>query len=713
MRPLLWIHCCRSRGIFAAAFLLLGALVLFQSGLVGARTIHAQALPNIRYSSSSQTLTLGRPYLPLKPEEAAFVTNPSHPDAPKRHITLPDLQAWAVAEGVPALLQEQEGIWTVAVHITIEDTAQLDLTGSSGVREMRLISRPTAAYTLIADGGTLLIDGIKVYSWDDSPGMESYDSTFLTKNGIMQTRAFLAALYGGRMDIRNAEIMHLGYEERNERVGYGKGEPSGISWRLRPPGTTEPASGPKGSIINSKVHHNYFGMYSYEATGLEIRDSEFYSHYFYGLDPHDYSHGFVVANNVIRDNGYTGLIFSRHCTDNEIYGNEIYNNGAHGFMLDRGSDRNVFRDNQVYANASDGIAIYQSSQNVITDNRVQNNQRSGLRISAEFDPDDLYDGLATDNLVANNFIADNGRDGIYIVDRADYNRILGNRVERNGRSGLLLNSGLSTVQQNWLANNGREGILLSDESYRAGEGPAGQSRPPLGAPATANQLLGNRLWENREHGIVIDGGRANQIGSLGAGNVITQNVGSGILLKATGAITITHNQISDNVADNGAGIRLQCGGATMAPTPLAYITDNMIVNNQATDMKGRGAGILVERGCLAQINHNRIYGNTYASGVANVQTKTVAGSSPLDATANIWTLTDPAAVEQTIWHQVDDAKLAEIIFEPLGTGSITPPPTPSPTPTLVDRPTPVPPSTPTPHPQGEAAQSVYLPSLFR
>ncbi|MCB0122813.1 MAG: right-handed parallel beta-helix repeat-containing protein, partial [Caldilineaceae bacterium] len=368
------------RAVIAAALLSALFIIVLLSSL--SPLIYAQDLPPIRYSSTSNILTIGRPYLPLIQGEAPFVTNPSHPDAPKLAITLPQLYEWTTANGQSDLLRNTgNGLWEIAVNIDVEDTAQLDLTAASGVKAVRLISRPEASYNLIADGGTLNIDGIKLYSWDNTPGVDSYDETFLTKEGVMQTRSFLAALYGGRMEIKNAEIMYLGHEELNDRVGYGKGEPSGLAWRLRPPGTNNPTSGPKGSIINSKVHHNYFGMYSYEAAGLEIRNSEFYGHYYYGLDPHDYSFGFVVADNVIHNNGYTGLIFSRHCTDNEIYGNQIYNNDAHGFMLDRGSNNNRVYNNTIYNNQEDGVAIYQSSNNHIYDNHIDNNGRYGVRLS--------------------------------------------------------------------------------------------------------------------------------------------------------------------------------------------------------------------------------------------------------------------------------------------------------------------------------------------
>lgn len=685
--------------------------------------VYAQELPPIRYSSTSKILTVGRPYLPLLEGEGPFVTDPSNPAAPKLFITLPALQRWTESIREPDLIREvSAGVWEIAVEIEIEDNAQLNLTDSSGVQEVRLISRPDASYNLLSVGGTLHIEGIQLYSWDNTPGVDSYDTSFLTKDGVMQTRAFLAALYGGRMDIINAEVMYLGYEELNDRVGYGKGEPSGLAWRLRPTGTENPAHGPKGSIIQSKIHHNYFGMYSYEATNLEIRDSEFYDHYFYGLDPHDYSHGFVVANNRIHDNGYTGLIFSRYCTDNIIYGNEIYRNGSHGFMLDRGSDRNIVYQNTIYENKYDGIAIYQSSNNQIYDNTIHDHERYGIRLSAEFDEADLYDGLAVDNLIRNNQISHSGRDGIYVTDRADRNRILENIITDNTRIGLLLNSGQSTVQGNLIARNGREGVLIDDEAYTGGTNKGGPALIPIATPGSANQILANLILNNGDAGIIVDRGSANQIGSLGAGNLISGNLSSGIVLNFTAATVVNNNEILHNRAGNGAGILAKCDAAT----PVTHqITDNVITANFATDNKGRGAGIFLMTGCLAQIRGNRLYANENSSYTANLQNGNPADSPPIDAGNNIWNLSDTSAIEGTIWHGNDDATLSTVTFLPLGDGPLNRPPTPIPsptaletaTPTITPTPTTIPALTPTPtvtpSVRGAEGGAIYLPYVQR
>lgn len=653
--------------------------------------------PFLRYTttgSSGPTITIGVDYSGGRPDEAPYVRDPSHPNAPKLTITLPQLLQWVQSRNIvsPTVQSLGNGLWQLDVNLLILDNARLDLTAASGVQELRITSRPEASYNIVSKGGWIYIDGIKVYSWDNSPGVNNYDQTFLTVNDVMQTRSYLAALHGGRMDIKNAEMMYLGYEELNLRVGYGKGEPSGLSWRLLPPGATDPASGPKGSIINSKVHHLYFGMYSYEAVGLVITDNEFYDHYFYGLDPHDYSYGMTIANNKIYDNGYTGLVLSRGCTDNLIYGNHIYNNASHGLMLDRGVNRNLVYDNVITNNKYDGFAIYQSSYNQVYDNEIRDNGRYGIRVSAEFDEADIFDDVASDNVIRNNIVTGSGKHGIYLIDRADRNVIVANEVISSTEVGILLNAGLSLVQGNNVIGSGKDGLLIDSKPYTGGTNPGGPSKPPLGQPGQQNEILANRFERNGERGIDVNASANNRIGSLGAGNLILGNAMGGILLKNAGPTIVESNEIRGNRASNGAGINTICTPAA----PATYtVSNNVIADNQSSNNKGYGAGINLGDGCLAGVTGNWFANNLTINGdLAHLQNGNLLGSPDIQASNNVWGATDPGVIELGIWHQVDLPTLGRVNFQPLGAMPPTPPATP--VPTATNTPTVTPTMTPFP-----------------
>lgn len=690
-------------------------------------TAYAQnSLPALRYSPSSSngpTITIGWAYSRAYPDEAPYVGDPSHPNAPKLAITLPQLLDWVQSKNyTPTLQLLGDGVWQLDVNLIILDNARLDLTSASGVKELRLTSRPDASYTIVAKGGWINVDGIKVYAWDNSPGVNEYDQTFLTVNEVMQTRSYLAALYGGRMDVKNAEMMYLGYEELNSRVGYGKGEPSGLSWRLLPAGATDPATGPKGSIINSKIHHLYFGMYSYQAVGLVITDNEFYEQYFYGLDPHDYSYGFTIANNYIHDNGYTGLVLSRGCTDNLIYGNRIHHNASHGIMLDRGVNRNLVYDNEIIGNKADGFAIYQSRYNQVYNNVIRDNGRYGIRISAEFDENDIFDDLASDNVIRQNLVSGSGKHGIYLSERADRNDIIDNQVISSTENGIQINVGLTTVQGNLVRGSGKDGLLIDSKPYTSGTNLGGPSKPPLGQSGYTNQILANRIERNGESGIYINNGGDNRIGSLGAGNLIRENLDSGIVLKRTTATVLDSNEVRANRAGNGAGVNATC----VATTPATHtFVNNVIIGNVSTDGKGYGAGLYLGEGCDAQITGNWLYGNQSGATEANLQNGNLAGSPAIEATGNLWNTTDVATVELGIMHQVDNPALGLINFQPLGTGPMAPPATPLPTPTATPTATPTvtpfttggatatPTVTPTPPVTGTEGATLYLPVVAR
>ena len=711
------------------------AMALWQFAQPTSHLYAQNNLPALRYTttgSSGPTITIGWVYNRAYPEEAPYVGDPSNPNAPKLSITLPQLLDWVQSKNfTPTVQSLGNGLWQLDVNLVILDNARLDLTSASGVKELRITSRPEASFTIVSKGGWINIDGIKVYSWDNSPGVNNYDQTFLTVNDVMQTRAYLAALYGGRMDIKNAEMMYLGYEELNQRVGYGKGEPSGLSWRLLPTGAVDPATGPKGSIINSKVHHLYFGMYSYQAVGLVITGNEFHDHYFYGLDPHDYSYGMTIANNKVYDNGYTGLVLSRGCTDNLIYGNHIYNNASHGLMLDRGVNRNLVYDNVITHNKYDGFAIYQSSYNQVYNNEIRDNGRYGIRVSAEFDDADIFDDVASDNVIRNNIISGSGKHGIYLIDRADRNAIVANQVISSTEVGILLNAGLTLVQGNSVIGSSKDGLLIDSKAYTGGTNPGGPSKPPLGQPGQQNEILANRFERNGERGIDVNNGLNNRIGSLGAGNIIIGNALGGILLKNAGVTMMDSNEIRNNRASNGAGINTICiPGAPVTHT----FTNNVIAENLSSNNKGYGAGISLGEGCLAQLTGNWFANNRTASGdVANLQNGNLAGSPDIQADGNVWGSADVGAVELGIWHQVDNPAMGRVNFQPLGAMPPTPPATPIPTatntptvtPTMtpfpsgastatpVVTPTATPTGTRTPEPPVTGNETLYLPLVTR
>lgn len=543
---------------FVASSILTCALAV--ALLPASRTPPAQAqpptLPPVSYDAANNTIHIGTDY-----SDALFRGHPAHPDAPKNAITIPELKTTLddlVADAEDLLVDQGAGNWLLKADVIIHQTARLAATDTT-ITWLRLDS--TTGYTrVVADGGHLLIQGIRVTSWDT--GREDVDME------PTDGRSYLLAYQGGRMDIIDAEAAYLGWKP---------GEPSGLSWRKRAT-ADRPETGSTGSILRSDIHDNYFGQYSYEAYGLQILESTIHHNRYYGIDPHDYSIEFEVAYNQVYRNGLHGIIFSRHCTSNRVHHNEVYDNDQHGIMFDRDSSGSI-SDNEVYGNR-DGIAIFQASDVVIQNNTLRNNER-GIRINATFDDDDQYDGIATNNLITGNTIKDNTEYGIYLYERADKNIIAENTISGNARSGIYIKTGGNTIYGNEIRANGNGIIIWNHQAYAIPDPlPAGAPMPvaAIGEPGVANHVYRNRIEDNDETGIRIRGGRDNLIGprqidqSPDDRNVINTNGSYGIAItdSATGNM-VTGNSIQGNGAD---GVLVK-GSGTLANT----ISRNSIAAN--------------------------------------------------------------------------------------------------------------------------------------
>jgi nitrous oxidase accessory protein NosD len=111
-------------------------------------------------------------------------------------------------------------------------------------------------------------------------------------------------------------------------------------------------------VINTRIHNNYFGIYTFNTFSVHILDSEIYDNIEYGLDFHDYSENYLISGNEIYRNGNHGLIFSKFCQENRIVNNVIRDNNTTVFV--KGEDRDY---------GTHGIMLHHFS----TDNLIENN----------------------------------------------------------------------------------------------------------------------------------------------------------------------------------------------------------------------------------------------------------------------------------------------------------------------------------------------------
>jgi len=351
-----------------------------------------------------------------------------------KQITLKDIRDHG---GKDYLEEIKPRVWYLKATIFLNYGVTLML-DKQYVAWLKLESNKKRFVTLRSLSGDIYIRGVKVTSWD----VDRNDYDRILSDG----RAFIMVKDNARMDIHDSELAYLGYPSSSDLAI----SPYGVSWKLSSLKLKHRLL--TGEIINSRFHDNYFGAYTYGATGMIWRGNEFYNNVRYGLDPHDDSDGFLVENNVAHDNGAHGIIFSKRCMYNTIRNNISYNNKLHGIMLDEKSDLNIVENNTLTDNTS-GIALLHSSNNMIRNNTIKNN-RHGVRANVN----------SNNNTVQNNKITGSKLYGIYFYNNANNNNVLGNDFEYNSAA-IYVRSNSNQISRNHLFNNS-VGIYLQGSASK-------------------------------------------------------------------------------------------------------------------------------------------------------------------------------------------------------------------------------------------------------
>lgn len=468
-----------------------------------------------------------------------------------------------------ALLENKgDGVWQLNVNLLIERDVTLNLSSSTGVDELQLRSQKSATATssydyssfvyLRTNNGTITINDVWIHSWD--PTTSKFDTD------ITNGRSYILAKYDARLDIKDAELSYL---------GSGNGESYGVSWR-----DTNDSSDPDtlrtrvtGDVINSEFHHNYYGVYTFQASGMVFRGNRFHHNIHYGFDPHDFSHHILVEDNQAFENGNHGFIISRGCNNFVFRNNASYNNNnpdptrlAHGFMLDAGSPTssapqapsfdNLLEQNHAYGNEGYGVRVLGSTNNTIRDNLFENNAQ-GITVEQG----------STNNSLSGNTITDHQSNGIFVRGGGNNTRITGNTVTNNGGHGIYVKSNNNTLEANTVRDNRNIGVELTPETTIAVAMsdlslPNENGVPNLAAidselvgdvvPATAitgNRIKGNTISSNSSYGIDLRGANTTRMES----NTIDRNGNHGVYLRQ-GA---SNNRLIQNTitSNKGYGIR--------------------------------------------------------------------------------------------------------------------------------------------------------------
>src|SRR3989344_5151016 len=351
--------------------------------LVTANSVHAAtcAKENIRWASSSNRIYISGPVV----------------------CTLSEIDSLVSQNAILTLEDPTSKIWFLGSDLILEQGATINLHGSQvggDVNWLKLKSNSSGYVEIKAYWGNIDIESTRISSWTGS----SVDTNYSDGRAFIRAISYLESdgitLRESRMDIKNSDVGYLGYYAA---------ESYGLAWKVR--GTT-PGIYDKvdvyGDIVGNRIHHNYFGVYTFGAYGGQWLNNEVDNNVQYGLDPHDDSDDLVIEGNNVHHNGNHGIICSQRCDHIMIRNNNSSNNLGNGIMLHRNTNDSLVEFNTVNDNGDSGIAIFDSHRNTVRDNMALRN-KNGIRLSVG----------SSYNLVENNDFGYNNRYGVYLYKGSD------------------------------------------------------------------------------------------------------------------------------------------------------------------------------------------------------------------------------------------------------------------------------------------------------
>ena len=375
--------------------------------------------------------------------------------------TLTDLDA--LTKAPLTLVAPAARVWLLGANVVLQQGATLQVHGSEvggDADELRLRSNNTTATTstvfIRAYAGNISLHSTKVTSWDE--GAKRPDTEYATyKRSYIHARSFLdgaGVARQSRMDITDSDIGYLGYKGA---------EAYGLAWKVLGTGVFDKVD-VFGDVVNSRIHHNYFGLYTYGGFGMKFVNNDIHNNIQYGLDPHDDSDSLLIEGNRSYDNGNHGIICSQRCDNLTIRNNVSERNTGHGIMLHRSVTKSVVENNTVTANTDTGIVLFESFENRVAGNTVTGNLR-GIRLSVG----------SANNVIEGNTFARNTSYGIYLYKGSDapvdgdgrpkFNRFVANQIRDNGSYAVrAIDSDDNVFDGNVFSGN--KGGILFERSFR-------------------------------------------------------------------------------------------------------------------------------------------------------------------------------------------------------------------------------------------------------
>ncbi|MBS5839952.1 MAG: mannuronan 5-epimerase AlgG [Pseudomonas sp.] len=323
------------------------------------------------------------------------------------------------------------GVYLARLPIVVGHKGILEIDNST--QELRLSQE---AGSFLVNDGQLFVRDTQVTGWREKANGPA------TFRDAKEFRPFLLSWGGTETYIINTKMASF---------GYANSKSYGVSISQYTPNMAKviKRDEPTGWIVGSEFSDMWYGFYCYETRDFVVKGNTYRDNVVYGIDPHDRSHGLIIAeNDVFGTQRKHGIIISREVNDSFIFNNRSHDNKLSGLVIDRNSVNNLIADNEIFQNHTDGITLYESGDNLLWGNKVINNRRHGIRVRNSVNIR-LYENIAMAN----------GLTGVYghIKDLTDTDRdidldpfdaevsliMVGGELAGNGSGPLAIDSPLS------------------------------------------------------------------------------------------------------------------------------------------------------------------------------------------------------------------------------------------------------------------------------
>ncbi len=343
------------------------SLVFLDSNITNAKNVYdleyakgSNGLAYFTYSPKFTKFTEHRPSTPIKLEHGAWTVQGLNEKYPSDIVYMSSKHGYLINR--PIIVEKNAALKVVDNTIFLRSSTQKN--NSPVYMEIK---------------GRAIISNSTITSWD--PTLTAQDPN------PYHPRPYVLARDGGKMDIIESTISHLGYS-----LG-GFGDTRYARAAISYYNTND------FIIANSTIAFNYYGFYSAHASNFQIIGNKIYGQTRYGLDPHTYSTDFIVDSNHVHDNGNQGIICSLHCK-NVIVTNNIVEYNVEGIGLHWLTNSSLVKDNIVRYNEKYGIFIQKESfNNIVKDNLVVGN-KAGIGLLEGSNANIVTSNTVVDNLEA-------------------------------------------------------------------------------------------------------------------------------------------------------------------------------------------------------------------------------------------------------------------------------------------------------------------------